>query len=337
MVKLIRGTNGADTIDGTWDADEIRAGRGDDTIYGHGGGDLIFGGAGDDLILVAEDDTVHGGAGDDSIVGVRLLGDYEIQAGAGDDTIFLAETSSLWTENALIHGGKGFDTIVFAGQNEIYETDVVSVERFAFDRDGVEIRAREDQIFDARWNMKVEVFGADADTGAQHLTIIGFDGRLDASKLQVSNWDADDLVELWGWGGDDRIIGSDHVDFLYGWDGNDTLNGGGGADFLRGGAGADLFVIDVAAGPDAVDTIQDFVVGEDVVRLNAHGLGANRLGEKAFHVGTEAADKSDRVIYDRDTGALYFDRDGSGTAFEAVKIAQLSAGLDLSYQDFLLA
>jgi serralysin len=41
------------------------------------------------------------------------------------------------------------------------------------------------------------------------------------------------------------------------------------------------------------------------------------------------------VIYDRSTGALYFDRDGTG-ATAAVKFAQLKAGAKLLGSDFLV-
>lgn len=336
MANRILGTSEGDYIDGTGGADEIRGRGGDDTISGHGGGDLIFGGGGRDRIFVAEDDTIYGGAGDDTIIVYNLRGDFEVHGGAGDDTITLTGTSPLFSENILIDGGKGFDTIVFGGQNLIYTMDIVSVERFVFDRSAYEIRAREDQIFDASGNMKVEVVGATDETGFQSLSILSFDGGLDASKLVIANRDDNDYVQLWGAVGDDLIIGSDYADALIGFAGNDTLDGGAGADWLRGGAGEDVFVIDAACGPDAIDTIEDFTVGDDRILLEAHGLHADKIRAGNFYVGTEAADKSDRLIYDRDTGALYFDRDGSRSGFDPVKIAQLDAGLDLDHKDFIL-
>lgn len=334
MANIV-GTKDSDWIDGTSSAEEIYARAGDDTISGHGGGDLIFAGAGRDLVLVAEDDTVSGGRGEDTIFGRRLAGDVEIHADAGRDTIILSGSSPLGLDSALIDGGAGFDTVEFGGQNLIYTMDFVSVERFVFDDTGYEIRAREDQIFDASGKMKVEVVGADGDQGFQSLSILSSDGFLDASKLVLQNWDADDFVQLWGDLGNDEIVGSRYVDALIGFAGDDTLDGAGGADWLSGGAGADTFVIR-QSGSDAVDTIADFVHGEDVVQLDLGRLEPGALGKTAFHIGSSAADGSDRIIYDPETGALLYDRDGAGDKFEAIEIARLDPGLDLSHKDFLV-
>jgi Ca2+-binding RTX toxin-like protein len=48
-----------------------------------------------------------------------------------------------------------------------------------------------------------------------------------------------------------------------------------------------------------------------------------------------AADSNDHVIYNKTTGALYYDADGSG-ATPAVQFAKLSAGLALTHADFLV-
>ena len=338
MVDVIRGTNDAERIDGTWAAEEIYGRGGDDTIFGGGGRDTIYGGAGRDVIYVAGGVKIYAGKGDDTIYALDGWNGngYEIHGGQGDDTILLSGSLPFFGEKPLIHGGAGVDTIVFYDQSFIYQADVVSVERFVLDQSSYEVRAREDQIFIASGDMKVEVIAATDETGSQRLTVGALDGELDASKLVIANWDDNDLVELWGDVGDDLVIGSDYVDFLIGWAGNDTLDGGAGADWMRGGAGKDVFVIDAACGPDAIDTIEDFTVGDDRILLEAHGLHADKIRAGNVHVGTEAADKSDRLIYDRDTGALYFDRDGSRSGFDPVKIAQLDAGLDLDHKDFIL-
>ena len=48
-----------------------------------------------------------------------------------------------------------------------------------------------------------------------------------------------------------------------------------------------------------------------------------------------AEDADDYVVYDTDTGKLFYDRDGNG-AGEAIQFAALSAGLGLTNQDFLI-
>jgi Ca2+-binding RTX toxin-like protein len=57
------------------------------------------------------------------------------------------------------------------------------------------------------------------------------------------------------------------------------------------------------------------------------------LASEAFHIGSRAQEADDRVIYDQATGALYYDRDGSGSANQ-VKFAQLKSGLALTSDDF---
>lgn len=138
-----------------------------------------------------------------------------------------------------------------------------------------------------------------------------------------------------GLGGADKLYGNAGNDALDGGAGNDSLWGGVGVDVLTGGAGADTFVFD-AAFVGAVDRITDFAPIDDTIRLeNAifTGLPGGRLSAGAFHVGTQAHDATDRVIYDSGSGALYFDPDGTG-AQAAQQFAQLTGGLSLSSSDF---
>ena len=130
-------------------------------------------------------------------------------------------------------------------------------------------------------------------------------------------------------------------DWLAGGAGNDRLDGGLGADALTGGGGDDFFVFSTALGNGNVDRILDFRVQDDTILLDRDvftdigGAGALSLG--AFHrsaAGT-AQDANDRIIYDTDSGDLFYDADGSG-AGAAVRFAQLSAGLSISAADFYL-
>jgi Ca2+-binding RTX toxin-like protein len=81
-----------------------------------------------------------------------------------------------------------------------------------------------------------------------------------------------DLIK--GGNGNDRIYGGEGKDWVYGeagddllWgnDGDDELWGGLGNDYLTGGLGNDIFVI---ARNEGIDTINDFSVGQDVIRLS---------------------------------------------------------------------
>ncbi|MGF9758344.1 hypothetical protein AAII07_24385 [Microvirga sp. 0TCS3.31] len=52
-------------------------------------------------------------------------------------------------------------------------------------------------------------------------------------------------------------------------------------------------------------------------------------------IGKSAKDADDRLVYDKATGALYYDADGNG-AGEAIQFAQLKAGAALSADCFII-
>lgn len=140
---------------------------------------------------------------------------------------------------------------------------------------------------------------------------------------------------IYGLGGADKLYGKAGVDRLEGGSGNDTLWGGSGADTLIGGSGWDTFVFD-APFAGAVDRITDFSPVYDTIRLENGiftGLAGGTLASSAFRSGSQAADSSDRIIYDASTGALYFDVDGLGGQAQQ-QFAQLSTKLALTNADF---
>ena len=140
--------------------------------------------------------------------------------------------------------------------------------------------------------------------------------------------------------GNDTIKGNSAANYLFGFDGDDTLDGGAGndqleggrgADTLTGGKGADTFIF---ASPldGKADTILDFNFNEgDVLQLDHNiftALQSGTLAADQFVKGKAAQDANDHLIYDRATGELAYDPDGSGAA-AAVTIARLGANHDL--------
>ena len=65
-----------------------------------------------------------------------------------------------------------------------------------------------------------------------------------------------------------------------------------------------------------LDTISDFSVKDDTLQLdNAvfKKLGkAGKLNKAYFTIGDKAKDKNDYIVYDKKTGILSYDADGSG-------------------------
>jgi serralysin len=143
------------------------------------------------------------------------------------------------------------------------------------------------------------------------------------------------------------LTGNTGANILYGRTGNDTINGGDGSDqlygeagldVLTGGAGADRFVFNTALSTSNVDTITDFSVVDDTIVLARSifsALPAGALSNANFALATDSDVNSARVVYNSSTGALFYDRDGVGSAAD-VKFAQLATGLSLTHADFLI-
>jgi Ca2+-binding RTX toxin-like protein len=134
--------------------------------------------------------------------------------------------------------------------------------------------------------------------------------------------------------------GNSLANTMIGNSGANSLNGGTGSDTLTGGSGADNFILNTTFGSGNVDRITDFNVAADTIRLeNAvfTGLANGTLAGAAFAANTSgnAADSSDRIIYETDTGRLFFDADGNGGAAK-VQFAILATGLGLTSADFFV-
>jgi serralysin len=133
-----------------------------------------------------------------------------------------------------------------------------------------------------------------------------------------------------GGNADDRIIGNSRNnvldgragdDTLTGGNGNDKLIGGDGNDRLNGNGGHDSFTFRAPLDASAnVDRITSFNVADDTMQLDidifsAFAMAGVALTGPAFYrapAATSAHDASDRIIYDRSSGDLYYDPDGTG-------------------------
>ena len=135
-----------------------------------------------------------------------------------------------------------------------------------------------------------------------------------------------------------NISGTAYDDNIVGSNGNDTLSGGnGGNDTLYGGNGTDTFIFN--SYNESVDSLYDFNATNEVIQVLANGFGGLSPGSlfaTQFTIGTSATTSEERFIYNSATGALFFDQDGSASGFTQVKFAQLSAGLSLTENNFVV-
>jgi Ca2+-binding RTX toxin-like protein len=120
---------------------------------------------------------------------------------------------------------------------------------------------------------------------------------------------------------------------------DDRISGGFGKDFLTGGAGADTFVITGALDIRSnVDTITDFNAKLDTLELNHtvfDALSSGTVSSKAFVANATglAADASDRIVYETDTGKVFYDHDGKG-GDAAILFATLNGHPTVTHADF---
>jgi Ca2+-binding RTX toxin-like protein len=133
----------------------------------------------------------------------------------------------------------------------------------------------------------------------------------------------------------------DYNDTFGGGTGDDTIVSGGGRDILTGGSGKDVFVFNAKPNFGNVKKLADFNVKQDTIWLDDKyfkvGKGTEdhpgKIKAGAFFAGKAAHDLSDRIVYDKDTGVLYYDKDGTGAAAQ-VQIAILSKHLKMTADDF---
>ncbi len=291
------GTEGADYINGTDDAERFEAGAGDDYVTAMGGNDAVYGGTGSD--------TLDGGAGNDTLYGEE--GNDSLNGGAGADTL------DGGAGNDTLDGGDGADTYLFArgfGQDTIYDYDQGSggndIVRFAADILPVEVElsrnesdlflkvlGTEDRITVSGFYLdptqrieRVEfadgtVWDQAALASARYLGTEGADyinGTDDAERFEagagddyVSAMGGNDIV--YGGIGNDSLTGDAGNDVLYAEEGNDSLSGGSGADTLDGGTGNDYL-----SGDDGADTYH-FArgFGQDTIYDYDEGSGGNDI------------------------------------------------------------
>jgi Ca2+-binding RTX toxin-like protein len=142
------------------------------------------------------------------------------------------------------------------------------------------------------------------------------------------------------------LNGTSRADTLKGGTGNDTISGGAGNDHLygkagndtlTGGAGQDRFYFDTTLnGTTNVDTIKDFMPMNDEMWLAKavfKALPAGELSSSAFYAGADAHASSDRILYNSNTGQVFYDSDGTGAAAK-VQFAQITPHLNNTHNDY---
>lgn len=329
VIENAKGGSGNDGLVGNSAANWLFGNNGNDWLDGRAGADTLNGGAGNDTyILGSENDAVTDSSGTDTITSTitRSLAGYSMierltLAGTGNINGTGNGLANILTGNSgnnVLDGGTGLDTLVGGAGNDTYvlgaENDTVS------DSGGI------DRI------TSTITRSLGGYSTIENLTLLGT-GNINGAGNALAN-------VLIGNAGNNVLDGGAGNDSLSSGNGADRLLGGVGNDTLTGGAGADVFVFNTALNASTnVDRITDFSVADDTIWLENGVLtalgAAGALASTAFLRNTTglAADAGDRLIYESDTGELYYDSNGSAAGGSTL-IAVLNPSLLLTHLDF---
>jgi Ca2+-binding RTX toxin-like protein len=327
-VNLANGTGaGSDAGGDTYSSIENAVGSSfDDVFIGNGAANAFQGLGGNDTYHVTAGDTVveAAGGGIDKVVtdvSYNLGANIEDLQGTGGGALALTGNglNNTITGNAAgnwIDGGIGADTMAGGAGDDTYVIDNAG-----------------DRIID--------------DLGVSSVVLtVNYDLSLLPASVQRITMAEGLPLNLTGTNGANVLMGNIAANTLKGQGGNDKLYGKASNDKLYGGSGKDVFVFDTKTHMTRnVDKIYDFKSKDDSIWLdNAVFTKLGRTGSEArpkkfssdmFVNGTKAQDREDRIVYDKKTGNLYYDADGTGRSAQ-VKIATIVNKTTLKFDDFFV-
>ena len=146
-----------------------------------------------------------------------------------------------------------------------------------------------------------------------------------------------------GRGGDDYLVGGKGNQVIKGGKGNDLVAGAGEKDKLYGGKGSDSFLfggsgVDASkAASIAAHKIKDFSHADDTIHLIGVEIDPGFLDDDYFKKGTTATSEDHRIIYDKGTGKVHYDPDGSATDSEQIHFASVKAGTKVKADDIFVS
>lgn len=295
--------------------------------------------------------TISAGNGTDIFQGVG--GGNDTLRGNGGNDLFNIQIG----QTGLIDGGSGFDRIHLTGPGFNNEFDA-----------GLTITGVEELIIDAT-NIFATVgqlkgfshFGVNNDADQFSVFLQGAGGVLNFSnkytepqQLNIEATMATSAVHITASAGNNELIGSDFgdrlsgvqgADTIRGGDGGDLINGGLGRDFLFGDDGKDSFVFDTALAGN-FDHFGDFRPADDSIRLEdtafqwtGQTLGTLKQSEFKVIGNGQAVDANDHILYNQNTGSVFYDVDGAGGQSAVLfAIADNFSGdvPILTFQDFII-
>jgi Ca2+-binding RTX toxin-like protein len=306
--NVINGNRGGNVLDGGLGSDSLLGGAGNDQYYVDVGGDRVF-----ETITSSATDTRNAGGID------RVYSALSFNLSAYNGVRFVENLTLTGTGNAS-GTGNTLDNVIVGNSGK-------NLLRGGAGKDTLDGGAGVDTADYSDKSAAVEVVLAGATNAS-----VNVGGVAEDILRRIENVTGGKLA--------DRLTGDALANTLSGSAGDDVLAGRSGNDTLVGGTGKDAFLFDTAlAASTNVDVINDFNVADDTIRLENAVFSTltktGTLAAAAFFAGAAAHDASDRIVYDKATGSLLYDSDGTG-AVAAVRFGRVSAGLSLTNADFLV-
>ena len=315
--------SGDDIIIGSTGADILTGLGGNDTLYGGKGADQLLGGSG---VNTASYATATAGL---------FAGLEDANANSGDalgDTYDLIQNLTGSQFNDVLYGDAGNNVFMGLGGNDLM-AGKAGADRFD---GGVGI---DSVSYDSTGGVRADLLAPATNTGAaagdSFVSIENLYGSTFSDTLcgnNLANLLAGNAFPALA-SGSDFLIGRGGNDTLRGYDGNDRLEGDAGVDTLSGGAGDDVFIFNA---PLNAVTNRDFITDfanlagnndrfelENSIFTKLGAGAAHALNPAFFRAGAAALDANDYVVYNRATGVLSYDVNGSvagGTIAFAVLI-----------------
>jgi Ca2+-binding RTX toxin-like protein len=327
---MLRGLDGNDILDGGLGNDTMYGDVGDDVYYVDSTGDQVieYGSQGVDLVnsTISYALTSH-------VENLQLRGRYDIK-GVGNE---MNNTIGGNIGDNVIDGKAGADIMVGNGGDDTYYVENIGDQVIESANEGIDLvnswlsYQLTNNVENLQLRGELDINGTGNDLSN---TIAGNNGN---NILNGGN--GNDTLN--GGLGNDTLIGGAGNDILNGGTNNDQIDGGLGNDTLTGGANVDFFNFTTALGATNIDDITDFLAVSDTIGLSKaiftafSGAVGTTIGAAAFHVGVSAHDGDDRIIYDQNSGTIYYDADGNG-AGAAIAFATLDTKPTITQADFVL-
>lgn len=278
--------------------DTIISGKGADTLDGSNGDDMVVGGAGNDTIYGNNgSDTLSGGDGNDHLYATYFFLTSETEFNSFDGGAGNDTVDALGGDDAA--GGAGGDLLSYGTSETAVEIDF---EKALTGKGGPEIVGFEN-FYGTNHNDK--------------LSALKKGGEIDAGF------------------GDDTIVGRG---------GDDTIEGSVGSDTITLGDGDDTLLFFSLGDRVTGDVVKDFDVKDDTIQLDAFSrvipagtLPDDYLIKGEFDGPPVATAAHTTFFYDKSSGELFIDYDGTNDGFQPYVIATFTNRPNLTAEDFFVS